>query len=140
MLDEALRMLPYLKSYIRDIKFAYELIKKRQRTYIRLNQIQTTSPKRQNQIDRLKERIIATIRNKAERYEVWKQELGQINIYICSAERGYLDVPILDESTDSIIVLCVGLDSEPGRMCSHSLIKENFRNARVYSVEKETQT
>lgn len=130
--EEVVKMLPYLKSYIRDIKYVYHSIKKRRSWDKKLEAFQTFDQDKNKKLERIQDLLVDSIVKKAKDYYRWRDELAEINVFVCSAKYGHLDVPVWDQSTNSVVMLCINTDTSKEHIMWHSALDENYRQSKVY--------
>lgn len=132
--EQVVAMFPYLRSYIDDItKCFQEIVTLKHRDEI-LKSIVTNDKNKTKRINLLLEHILLRMESLILKYWRWRDELSALNIRVCSAKCGFLDVPTWDKSTNGIIFLCIGKESNAKNLQWHSSLKENYRNSRPYWV------
>ena len=132
---EVVKILPYIKSYIRDIKRNYKAVDILNKRFDKLNQIATMDKDKFEKIQSLKTKIIERVQFTAERYIRWKNELREINCYVCTAKYGRIDVPIFDPMTEEFIFICVGEETTHKNLKYHEIYDQNYRNAKPFYTE-----
>lgn len=126
--EEAIRMLPYIRGYCRDISLAYRRTRRYARLGHRLNSLATLSKPRGEKIERIKQRILELIERNKNNILRWYNELQEMHMVICETEHGAVDIPVM-HFEDRVIYLCVLPDSTPENLHWHSL-DEGYDKAR----------
>ena len=110
-IDDAIKMLPYIKAYCRDIIKIYTTIESLTRKNKHLANQTSIDTKKLDRIKALREEIRQKIEIKGNTYYRWKKELRKMYITICSARFGRVDVPVYCPAMESIVMLCVTPDT-----------------------------
>ncbi len=137
-IQEAIKILPYVKSYARDIKHIDQKLKLMHKRYLKLQNLTSASKTRRKQINNIVERIVHIIALCVERFNRWSKELKQINITVCSNQLGQLDIPIYDDSTDCILTICINEDTTSKNLTWH-FPNQTYQEANPYWHSKKVK-
>ncbi|MCK5610096.1 DUF2203 family protein [Candidatus Pacearchaeota archaeon] len=118
---EAVNMLPYIKSYCRDLKLADKHIRKYARLARRVTSMVAINDIRKKKIDRTLENIGYRLDRLKRRIIEWYTELEEMSMVICNVERGAIDVPIYVEDIDNVVYMCVVPNTNKDNIEWHSL-------------------
>lgn len=129
-MSEAIAMLPYVRSYARSIKLLFIREHKRIALLEALENLITLNVKKRQQILR----IIDKLQYRSEYGIVcakrWKIELEKLGMFICFPNLGIIDIPVWDEVTQKVMLLCVNQDTRPADLFWHKT-NENYEHART---------
>jgi hypothetical protein len=141
-IQEAIRMLPYIKSYCNDLKEVYKKIENLIARREKFSNLISLSPEINEKIKKIRQKINERIDFEVTQYFRWKQELTDMNLCICSGTLGRIDIPIYDDPTESLLMICVEPKITAATLEWH-MIDESHENAhpywwKNYKTEKET--
>lgn len=129
--DEAVRMLPLIKAYCRDIRDGYDTAEKLIAEHKRLASMTTLAKDRKREIESRKEEIRSQLESVKRRYDRWKNELGEMFITVCSTRLGRVDVPVFCDSIMSAVHFCVTPESTEDDIEWHQ-IGESCEKSKPY--------
>lgn len=123
--DQAVKMLPLIKAYCRDIRDNWEEAEKLVAEMKRLAGMTALSRKRKEEIQRRREEIRSLLSGIKKRYMRWKIELGEMFVCVCDPKLGRVDVPVFCDEICAAISFCVTPETEaediewhqPGECC-----------------------
>lgn len=130
-IQEALKMLPYLVSYSKDIKCYFERIALLVHRMKKISNLHSLSIDKLNKISKTQESIRSRILNWNKRVEHWEEELLKMNIRICDVPRGRINVPVYFPLFESIVCFCVIPTSTEENVEWH-FEEESYEDARPY--------
>lgn len=137
--DEAVKMLPYIRSYCRDIRRAHQQTRKYARLGHRINSMVPINSARENKIQLIKELIVYRI----ERFQMdmlrWYEELWVMQMVMCDTQCGAIDVPVFVEEFGSVVYLCMIPETTIESLKWHSL-DEDCDKARQFGWVPFTKT
>lgn len=114
-------MLPYIKSYCRDLKLTDQHTRKYARLTRRITSMIPTDTTRKDKIDRILNNIEYRLERIKCRIIEWYKELEKMSMVICNVERGAIDIPIYVEDIDNVIYMCVLPSTNKDNLVWHSL-------------------
>ena len=130
-LEEALAMLPYIQSFCKDITRLYKELERLVYWSQKLGKIITNDLTKKKKLEKLIQKIKIKSEIKVEKYQCWKNELAELNLTICSNKFGRIDIPVFDNYTCSIVLLCIETESHSKMIDCHS-VSTNYKNAELY--------
>lgn len=136
--DEAIRMLPYIQSYCRDVAYVFSKIENLIYRYYRLNSLITTSPVKEEKRVKLMLLIENKIQTWQDRYEEWVKDLAELYCCVCEPAHGFVDVPIYSKSLNNVIYMCVNIHSVLENVSWHRL-DEGCHDCRPFEWAIESE-
>jgi hypothetical protein len=129
--SEVIKMLPLLKAYAQDIRLNHEITSELTEKARKFAKLTSMNELKKCRINKIKKLIKDKIQTRINRLVRWQEELKELYITICSPRHGRIDVPIYDDSIESVIVICVNPQSEEKEIEWH-IQGENCEQARKY--------
>ena len=133
--DEAIKMLPYITSYCRDIQNCHSRVEQLITEGRKLSRMTSASNSGKAKIEYRKNGILEKTQICATQFERWSSELKELHISICNARLGRVDVRIYCEALGAVSVLCVHPNTKESDVEWH-IEGENHEEAKPY-FEKE---
>ncbi len=118
-IEDTMKMLPLIKAYCRDIKKCYQKINSFINRTRRLSNLTSLDQNRQNKIKKMKEEIKQRLERQARTFKRWQQELKNIHITVCNAQRGRVDIPVYSTTIDAVVLFCVTPETTAGNIQWH---------------------
>ncbi len=119
-INEAKIMLPLIKSYCRSLQTVICNEQKRAKIEKIISNLISLNPKKQKQIKRLISKIKIQKEIIGVRYSDWIKELDELGCYICCPNRSKIDIPVWDDVTDTIKLLCIGKETKYNYLFWHN--------------------
>lgn len=104
---DALKMLPYIKAYCKDIKKYYERSLRMALRLIRLSELTTLDRVKAEKIDKLKLKIKNKLEVYNDRMDRWTNELKDLFIIVCDIPTGRVNIPVYLPSIEAVVFFCV---------------------------------
>ena len=124
-------MFPLIKAYCRDIQKLYERVDVLVHRYHFFKQLVTQNGARREKIERIQAKLKMQLELYSARFKRWRLELEELQIKVCSAEHGRVDVPAYEPSMENVIWLCIDKNTTIENMEWH-LTDEGCEKARPY--------
>ena len=129
--DEAVKMLPYIKAYCRDLQKCYIQVDILTGRNQKLSNLTSISKEKKQKIERIKENIRLKIEFLMNKFKRWTKELNKLHITVCSLTHGRVDVPVYCNGIEAVINLCVTPETTSDSVEWH-LAEESHEHARKY--------
>ena len=130
-IDEAVKMLPYIKAYCKDLQKCYKQVELLTDRNQKLSNLTSISNKKKQKIERIKQNIRFKIELLMGKFKRWREELGKLYIIVCSLTHGRVDVPVYCNGIEAVINLCVTPETTSDSVEWH-LAEESHEHARKY--------
>ena len=130
-IQEAIKMLPYVQCYCRDIKRIDINVRKYCRLGKRLSSMIGVNLERQEKILWLLDLLNFKLHCAKDRVLEWFHELDKMHLIICSASEGAIDIPVYIEDLDNVIYLCINPNTTMETLEWHS-VDENCEKSRAF--------
>lgn len=129
--EDASKMLPYLKTYCRDIKKYYQRVEVLVKRSRQLSELTSMSGSRQQKIDRLRLKIRKKIELLNNRIARWETELKELFINICDVPTGRINVPVYLPWMEALVYFCI-LPETTSKDIEWHFDNESYEQARKY--------
>lgn len=106
-IEDAVKMLPLIRTYCRDIRHCYNRVEILTIKNRKLSNLTSMDSKKKEKIAKLREYIRGKIELYANRYKRWREELKKDFITVCSAQFGRVDVPVYCVAMEAVVLFCV---------------------------------
>ncbi len=138
-IEEAIAMLPYIKSYCRSLKLIDKKTRKYARLLNRLSSMAAINSAREEKIKNLLESMQYKLDNLQIRLIECYQELVDMHMTICKIELGCIDIPVYIPKLDNAVYLCINPKTTKKNLEWHSM-DESYEKARAFVWTPDTST
>lgn len=129
--EEAVKMLPYIKSYCKDIQNCHLRLEKLFIEGRKLSKMTSASKSGKSKIEYRKNSIFEKTELCSEQFTRWREELKALFISICNTRLGRVDIPVYCEALGAVSMLCVHPDTTEEDVEWH-IQGETYEEARPY--------
>jgi len=127
----AIKMLPLIKSYCRDLV-------KANKDYVnlvllgeKLENLTSTNQKEKDKIIWKKEEVKERLKTMIIKIVRWNKEIKDLNLEICNVALGRINIYVYDDNINSIINLCINASTTEKEIEWHE-IEESHENSRPF--------
>lgn len=129
--EEAIKMLPFIKSYCKDIRNCHLRVEKLLIEGRKLSKMTSASNTGKSKIEYKKNGIFEKTQICANQFDRWRDELKAMFISICNTRLGRVDVPVYCEALGAVSMLCVHPKTTEENVEWH-IQGETYEEARPY--------
>jgi len=132
--ETVIKMMPLIVSYCRDIEQAYNEFSSLHFFNKKLENLIGVNNEENLKIEDRKMEVKNEMLLVVDRLKRWREELTKLHISICSIKLGRINVPIYDDQTASVIILCMHKSINTSNLEWHC-IRDTHEEAHPYWYE-----